>query len=335
VVTERAARRSGAGRRRAWLEAAAAVALLRATLGCNMVGLAVDTQAEVMERAAPVLDEQTDYEVARVAAPAALVQVEGLLRVAPGDERLLLLATRGWASYAYAFVEDEKERAELESDLERAELERARARAMYLDAKAFGCRLLRQLAPGFDAALGRDPEALERFLAEEFDEPSAAPALFWTGYAWGSAIGVSRDDPASIADLPLALALVERSVALDERYYHSAGHVFLGVVHSSRGASAGGDPERGKQHFERALELTAHEAHMVQLNYARYYAVQAQDRALFTRLLGEVVAATAVAPAELSLPNAVARRRAERLLGHVERLILGARLSSRRSHASS
>lgn len=299
-----------------------------------MTELAVDTQARVMERAVPVLDEQTDVEVARAAAPAALLQVEGLLRVAPDDERLLLLATRGWASYAYAFVEDEKESAELEGDLERAERERARARAMYLAAKGFGARLLRELAPGFDAALQRDPEALERFLAAEFDEASAAAALFWTGYAWGSAIGVSRDDPALIADLPLAAALVERSVALDERYYHAAGHVFLGVLHSSRGVSAGGDPARGKRHFERALELTQHQALMVQLNYARYYAVQAQDRALFTRLLGEVAGSQA-GPAELSLPNTVARRRAERLLGHVDRLILGARFASRGSHAAS
>jgi hypothetical protein len=312
-----------------------AVAVLPLGLGCSLAELAVDTQAEVMERAAPALDEQTDVDMARAAAPAALMQIEGLLRVAPDDERLLLLATRGWASYAYAFVEDEKERAEFERDLAGAERARARARAMYLDAKGFGARLLRKLAPGLDAALQRDREAFDRFLATEFVEQSAAAALFWTGYAWGSAIGVSRDDPALIADLPLAAALVERSVALDERYYHAAGHVFLGVLHSSRGASAGGDPARGKQHFERALELTEHKAHMVQLNYARHYAVQAQDRALFTRLLSEVVGAAAPAPADLSLANAVARRRAERLLGQVDRLILAACLTARRSHASS
>jgi hypothetical protein len=263
------------------------------------------------------------------------VQVEGLLRVAPDDERLLLLATRGWASYAYAFVEDEKERAEFENDLERADRERARARAMYLDAKGFGLRLLRRLEPDFGTTLERDPEALQRFLAAELSDPKAAAALFWTGYAWGSAIGVSRDDPVLLADLPLARVLVERSVELDESYYHAAGHVFLGVLHSSRSLSAGGDPELGRGHFEKALALTERKAFMVQLNYARHYAVQAQDRALFERLLREVVDAHADVPAALSLPNAVARRRAERLLGQVDRLILGANITSRSSHASS
>jgi hypothetical protein len=301
-----------------------------------MTELAVDTQSEIMERAAPVLDEQTDVEIARAAAPAALVQIEGLLRIDPDNERLLLLGTRGWASYAYAFVEDEKERAELDGDLARADRERARARTMYLAAKGLGVRLLRRLVPDFESALGRDPEALQRFLTSAFSDPASAPALFWTGYAWGAAIGVARDDPELLADLPIAQALVERSVALDERYYYAAGHVFLGVVHSSRSESVGGDPERGRTHFERALVLTERRALMVQMNYARYYAVQKQDRALFSSLMREVTSeAPASAAPELALANALARRRAERLLARVDRLILAARGRMRRSHAAS
>jgi hypothetical protein len=287
-----------------------------------MTRLAVSTQSEVMERAAPVLEEQTDYELARAATPAALIQIEGLLRVIPDEERLLLLAVKGWASFAYAFVEDDKERAELRGDLEQADRDRARARDMYLKAKGFGVRLLEGMQPGFTQALQRDPDAAQRFMASAFTEPAAAAALFWTGYAWGSAIGVSRDDPALLADLSLAGVLVERSMELDERYYHAAGHVFLGVMHASRGASIGGDPERGRVHFEKALELTGRQALMVQLNYARFYAVQTQDRALFLRLLREVLEAKPTPGSALSLANAVARRRAERLLGQADTLIL-------------
>jgi hypothetical protein len=286
-----------------------------------------------MERAAPVLEEQTDYELARAAAPAGLIQIEGLLHVAPEDERLLLLGAKSFASYTYAFIEDEMERAELAGNLAEADRQRARARDMYLKAKGFGMRLLEGLEPGSTRSFERDPDALKRSLAGAFTDPSEAPALFWAGYAWGSAIGVSRDDSTLLADLTLAGMLVERSVELDEHYYHAAGHVFLGVVHSSRSASVGGDPERGRQHFEKALALTSRKALVVQLNYARFYAVQAQDRGLFLRLLGEVIDGPRAPVSPLSLANAIAQRRAERLRPQADTLILellggsGARLN--------
>lgn len=287
-----------------------------------MTKLAVSTQADVMQQASPVVEYQTDYEYARAAIPGTLMQVEGLLRVAPEDERLLLLGTRGFASYAYGFVEDDMDRAELRGDLEQADAARTRARNMYLKAKGFGMKLLTGREPELAKAATRDPDELERFVSAEFTDAQIAPALFWTGYAWGSAINVSRDDPTLIADLPLARVLVERSVKLDEKYYNAAGHVFLGVADSSRGESIGGNPERGRQHFERALELTGHKATLVQVNFAEAYAAQKQDRDLFVALLKEVLATPVPADSPLSLPNTVARRRAERLMAQLDTLFL-------------
>ncbi len=290
--------------------------------GCSMTKLAVSTQAEIMEKASPTIEEQTDYEFARTGIPGNLIQTEGLLRVSPDDPHLLLLAAWGFASYAYGFVEDDKERAEEKGDLDAADQARARARAMYLKGRDFGLRLLELETPKLKDVLQRDPDALKKFLTEELKDPEDAPALFWTGYAWGSAIGVSRDDPTLIADLALASTLVERSVELDEKYYNAAGHVFLGVVNSSRGASVGGNPELGKQHFERALALTGRKALLAHVNYAQYYAVQSQNRKLFDALLNEVVNAPIPEHTTLALPNTIAHRRAVRLLRRGDDLIL-------------
>ncbi|HEY3495488.1 MAG TPA: TRAP transporter TatT component family protein, partial [Polyangiaceae bacterium] len=290
--------------------------------GCSVTKLAIGTQAEVMVMASPVIEEQTDYEYARAGIPASLVQTEGLLRITPEDEHLLLLGARGFASYAYGFIEEEKELAELKGDLDGADYHRARARAMYLKSRDFGIRLLEQDAPTLKDHLKRDPEKLKRFLTEEFTDKEDAPALFWTGYAWGSAIGVARDDLTLVADLPLAQTLVERSVELDETFYNAAGHTFLGVVNSSRGQAVGGDPAKGKQHFERALALTKRKALLPIVNYAGYYAVQEQNRPLFDALIKEVLEAPAPTPAPLALPNTIAKRRAQRLQSQADSLIL-------------
>jgi len=292
------------------------------TVGCNMTQLAVSTQAEIMEQAAPVLEEQTDYEFSRIAAPGALIQVDGLLRVSPDNEHLLLLGTRGWASYAYGFIEDNMEIAEANGDLEKADHERDRARAMYLKAKDLGLKLLDTMNSDFSDALGRDPDRLKRFVTEEFSDKSDVPALFWTAYAWGSAINISRDDPELIADLPFPRVLMERAIALDEGYFHAAGQVFMGVINSSLGQAIGGNPEQGRKHFERALQLTQRKATIVQLNYAQTYAVQVQNRKLFDSLLKEIVDAPIPGGTPLALPNTIARRRALRLLAQADNLIL-------------
>ena len=289
--------------------------------GCNMTQLAVETQADIMERAYPAIETQTDYDFARLGIPANLVQLDGLLRVAPDNERLLALASQGYASYAYGFVEDEMQQAESQGDLEAFDWQRARARSMYLKARDYGLRQLRVLEPEFPEVLPRDPDQLARVLNENFRDPEQAAPLFWTGNALGSAINISRDDPALVADLPLARVLVKRSVELDETYYHASGHVFLGVANASLGESMGGNPAQGRQHFERALALTQRRALLAQVNYAQAYAVQKSDKPLFTSLLNEVLKAPLQTGA-LALPNTIAKRRARRLLAQVDTLIL-------------
>lgn len=289
---------------------------------CSTTQLAVSTQAEVMELAFPSIEEQTDYDFARSAIPGNLVQIEGLLRVQPDNERLLLLAARGFTSYAYGFVEDELHQAEQAGDLDAADRQRARARAMYLKAKDYGWKLLRLLDDDVPAEAPRDPDELRALVRDAFDSPEHASALFWTGNAWGLAINLSRDEPALLADLPFARVLVERAVELDERYYNASGHVFLGVAHASLGQSMGGQPETGRAHFEKALALTERRATLVHVNYAESYAVQTQNRDLFTSLLEEVLAAPIPEGSALTLPNTIARRRAQRLLAQVDSLVL-------------
>jgi hypothetical protein len=289
--------------------------------GCSITKLAIGTQAEIMATASPVIEEQTDYEFAASAIPSALIQAEGLLKITPEDPHLLLLAARGFASYGYGFAEDEMARAEQKGDLDRADYHRARARALYLKGRDFGIRLLELEAADLKSHFKGNPDDLKRFLTEKFSDKEDAPALFWTGYAWGSAISVSLDDPMLISDLPFASAIVERAVALDEGFYNAAGHTFLGVSNSSRGKAIGGDPPKGKQHFERALALTQRKALLTQVNYAQYYAVQEQDRKLFDALVSEVLDAPAPTPSPLALPNTIAKRRAERLKAQADSLI--------------
>src|SRR5690606_39780377 len=85
--------------------------------------------------------------------------------------------------------------------------------------------------------------------------------------------------------------------------------------------SMGGNPEKGREHFEKALALTGGKAGLVHVNYAQAYAVHKQDKELFTKLLEQALKLPATG--RLALPNTIAQRRARRLLSQGDTLILG------------
>jgi len=282
---------------------------------CDMTRFTANQTADMFERAAPAFDQHWDYQLAGDAAPGSIMQLEGILRASPENETLLLSLTKAYTGYAFGWVEDELERTD-PMDFEREEYLRHRARLMYLRARNFAFRIIRLNEDGFDAARQAGLDAFERWLAERFDEPEDAEILLWAGYSWGSAINVSRDDPEMIADLAFARALVERSVHLDESYYQAAGLTFLATMKASFPEALGGDPEAGRELFERALTLTHRNRLVVQVMYARTYAAQTGNRELYEELLNEVMAAGDVS-SDNRLLNKIARRRAQRYLRNI------------------
>ena len=284
--------------------------------GCDLTRLTANQTAGLFERAAPAFDQHWDYEFAGQAAPASIMQLEGVLRVVPDNEALMLELAKGYTGYAYGWLEDELERVD-PMDLEHQDHLRQRARLMYMRARNLGFRLIGQREDGFDEVRAGALPAFEAWLAEECDDAEDAPMLFWTGYSWGSAINMARDDPEMIADLPFARALVERSVALDPGYYSASGLTFLAYVKADFPQALGGDPEGGRALFEQALERTHRAVLVVQVNFARSYAVQTQNRELFESLLHEVLEAGDVS-SEARLVNKIARRRALRLLNNAD-----------------
>src|SRR3990170_4333711 len=110
--------------------------------GC--VELTAGQTAGLFHAASPAFDEHWDYDLAGLAAPGAIMQLEGVLHVIPNDAELLLEGSKSYVGYAYGWVEDDMERAEARGDLDAADHHRRRARWLYVRARDLGKRLLRE-----------------------------------------------------------------------------------------------------------------------------------------------------------------------------------------------
>lgn len=283
-------------------------------LGCDFTELTANGTAKLFQRASPAIEQHWDYELVGDAIPGSITQLEGIHKVVPDNEIIIEQLLRAYVSYTFGWVEDDIEQMELEGKYQEVGATKYRARLLYQRARDLGLYWIQLNEEGLDAKMKEGLGPFEKWLQKNFDDEEDAAMLLWTGYAWGSMINMAKDDMAEVADLPYAVALVQHSVKLDPTYFNATGLTFLGVAESMGMA---GDMDKSKGYFEKALELTEGKALVVQLNYAKAYAVKTQNRELFDELLTGIVEAGDINP-DTRLANMIAKRRAARYLEHAD-----------------
>jgi tetratricopeptide (TPR) repeat protein len=301
----------------------AALALC-ASLGVSSTGcikkMLTDGQIASTRKGSAAVNTLHDFEVASKASFAGLAQFEGMHYLAPDNEDALFLLTKGWAGATFAFTEDEMELAEDEfgDDSWQYQYHRARARAGYDRAIFYGLEMLAKHYEGFEDHR-RNDESIRAWL-QNFDDPEVdAENLFWVGQAWMAKTNVSKEIPEVVGDLFIGVAMVERSVELDETYNYASGHVILGAYHARTKMA---ELDESKKHFDRAIELTQGKNLLAPLQYAAKYHCLQGDKDAYVKTLNDVVSAGDTLP-EARLQNAIARRRAKRYLSESRMAMCG------------
>lgn len=113
--------------------------------------------------------------------------------------------------------------------------------------------------------------------------------------------------------MPKVEAMLDRLLALDPTYEHGLPHALLGIYDAMRPALFGGSPERARDHFERAFEISGRKMLLYLDFYAEFYCRQTLDQSCFEATLDEVEHAPAGELPDANLMNAIARHRAAAL----------------------
>ncbi|MBI4412587.1 MAG: hypothetical protein HY541_08905 [Deltaproteobacteria bacterium] len=279
---------------------------------CTPKQIASDITAQIFQGGAPAFEMETDVELAENTGLTMIKMLEAFQHDNPHNKTYLVLLSRSYANYSFGFLEWNMLKYQGMDETKRAQNEE-RARAFYLKGKDFGMRALNRNA-AFEKALTKDLDTFKKSL-QSFGR-SYIPALFWTAFNWGSWINLNKDSPLAIAEFPKAEAMMQRVLELDEHYFYSGPHLFFGFSFGSRPAMFGGNPEKSKEHFEKALAAYKRKFLLALVTYAQSYAVQNQDRALFESLLNEVLTTPADSLPEQRLANELAKLRARWFLDH-------------------
>lgn len=236
-----------------------------------------------------------DLELVGEGLPTYLLMVDGLIVNWPESDGLLLSGASLYSAYAGLYVADDQ------------------ARARKLTGKALDYALRGACARNRDFCEVRSlpvPE-LERMLEDA--GKGDVPALFTLGSTWVGYIQQNSHDWNAIAELSRVELIMKTVVELDEQYEYGQAHMYLGALNSILPASLGGQPDKARNHFLQAIELSEGRNLLAKTLYAERYARLAFDQELHDRLLTEVLEADAEMHG-LTLQNTYAQKEARRLL---------------------
>ena len=233
-----------------------------------------------------------DIDTVKEGLPAYLLLIDSFLRGSPDNENLLLAASALNGSYS------------IFADEERASLLTKKSLTYALHAACISnkqlCNLRSQNYEEFQATVDKTSD-------------KDVPVTYAVAVAWAGWIQANSGDWNAIADLARVKYLLERVIVLDETWENGGPHLYMGGLETIFPKSMGGDPEKGRDHFLKALSLSDEQYLMTKVVYAEQYARLVFDKELHDRLLNEVVSADPVVEG-MTLTNKIAQARAVELL---------------------
>ena len=117
----------------------------------------------------------------------------------------------------------------------------------------------------------------------------------------------------TVESVPAGVAQIEINDGSDD----GTVYTYLGILNTLIPPALGGDPEKGREHFERAIEISGGTDLSAKVEYANGYARLLYERELHDRLLNEVLAADPNVPGA-TLPNVLAQEQAAELLASAD-----------------
>ncbi len=279
------------------MKSALVIVVLAWTLsGCTLVvssaasGLSESVSASVLN--------QDDPETAKAALPTFMVLLDGMVRDNPTNPDILSSTATLYASYGAIFADDPVRASRLTT---RA---RGYAHTAVCEVYAPSCNWGRLTYDEFVASL----DGLQ---------PKHAEYVYTYGFTSLAYLRAHSDDWNSLAELPHMEALFNHYMNINGDAVNSAVYTYMGILLTLRPPALGGEPERAREYFEKAIELTDGRDLGAKVEFARGYAKLLYERELHDRLLNDVLTADPYYDG-YTLSNVLAQEQAKALLAEAD-----------------
>jgi len=240
--------------------------------------MAIGASSGVMYSAGMDLETQSNYDIFKSGVPANLVLIEGLLSQSTDNLELLATLNKGYAGYAFAINETEF----LNEDWGELKTEVAKKQALfnYTRALNFGLRYLKlkQLELSDLHSKMNEPQGITHLLDKRLTNTQIDLELvLFTAQSYAALINLQKDNISLVADLPIAKAMFDWVCMKDPKIKYGMCDIFYGAYEAGRPKMLGGNPDKGKEIFLRAIENHPHNW-LIRTSYMQYYLIPQNDK---------------------------------------------------------
>lgn len=237
---------------------------------------------------------QDDPTLVRDGVPTLLLTLDSLIEGSPHSPALLAAGAKLYATYGAVFATDT-----------------VRASRLTKRARRYG---LAAMCESYKPACRWPESTYDEFVATlDGIRPKQASYLFAYGFSSLAYLRAHSSDWNSLAELPQIEALLNHYLNISGDDVDSSVYTFMGILLTLRPPALGGEPERARVFFERAIAESNGKDLSAKVEYAKGYAKLLYERELHDRLLNEVVRADPYQDGYV-LSNVMAQEEAQILL---------------------
>lgn len=251
-----------------------------------------------------VITSDNDPEMIWDSMPFALKTMEVMLAQDPSNTDLLLALSNGYIQYAHGHLAQKAQMVKY-SDYKDSKHLWHRTSNLSIRGRDYALAALDYRYKNFSKNLRLDPKTT---LTKTNKEDAAL--LYWAAAGWVGAISANKTNMKTMAELPIAVAMMRRVLELDEYYRDGATHEFFILYEVNQPNSSDDSMAKAQVHFEKVIEYTKGKKAYPYVLLAESVAVKKQDLVMFNKLLDQALAVNVNEVKEWRLINTIAQERA-------------------------
>lgn len=248
------------------------------SISCSINTMAVKGSSGLLYVASSEAETLSNYEVFKNGVPGNLLLMEGLLSEDPENKNILLTLTKGYTGLAFAINETDM----LGEEWSEAKTENGKNQALfnYTRAMNFGLRYLKTEKIELNDLLNQmnETQGIAHLLDKKLgSEKMDMELVLFLAQSMGALINLQKDNMAVVAQLNVAKSMFDWVCMKNPQINYGTCDIFYGAFEAGRPKMLGGNPDKGKEIFLRAIANHPHNW-LIRTSFMQYYLIPQNDK---------------------------------------------------------
>ncbi|MBY0414977.1 MAG: TRAP transporter TatT component family protein [Bdellovibrionales bacterium] len=247
--------------------------------------MAVGSGSDLIFNASNGALEESNYEVFKQGIAGNLLLIEGLLGQSPTNLNLLATLNKGYAGYAFAINETQM----YEEEWAESKSQEGRTQALfnYTRALNFGLRYLKEKDVELRDILSgaSNEDGIKKLLEKKLsDDKQDLELVLFTAQSLAGLINLQKDNMGLVSQLPAAKGMFDWVCSKKPSINYGTCDIFYGAYEAGRPQMLGGNPQKGKEIFLKAIAKHPHNW-LIRTSFMQFYLIPQNDEEGFKEQL--------------------------------------------------